>query len=116
MSVSADNSATSKAVVGKDLRGGAVNVITQEDNAMVVKLSSVSRIPRKDRRGMTNVDVVRIPLDGEAHGHRRAVREIRKVGANLVHILSRPGGEGVLEGSSPVGSVLNPVTGLGEEV
>jgi hypothetical protein len=110
----ADDSA-SEAVVGKDLRGGAVDVITQEDNAMVVEWSGVSRIPRKDRRGMTNVDVVRIPLDGEAHGHRRAVREIREVGANLVCILSRPGGEGVLEGS-PVGSVLNPVTGLGEEV
>jgi hypothetical protein len=43
------------------------------------------------------------------------VSEVREVGANLVRILSRPSGEGVLEGS-PVGSMFNPVTGLGEEV
>jgi hypothetical protein len=114
MSVSADDS-ESEAVVGNNLRGSAVDVITQEDNAMVVEWSSISRIPREDRRGMTNVDVVRVPLDGEAHGHRRAVREIREVSANLVRVLSRPGGEGVLEGS-PVMSVLNPVTRLGKEV
>jgi hypothetical protein len=114
MSVSTDDSA-SKAAVRKDLREGAIDVVTQEDNAVVVKRSGVSRIPRKDCRGMADVDVVRVPLDGEAHGHWRAVREIRKVGANLVRILSRPGSEGVLEGS-PVGSVLDPVPGLGEEV
>jgi hypothetical protein len=54
MSMSADDLA-SEAAVGKDLRGGAVKVITQEDNAMIVERSSVSRIPRKDRRGVTNV-------------------------------------------------------------
>jgi hypothetical protein len=43
------------------------------------------------------------------------VREIREVGANLVRVLSRTSCKGVLEGS-PVGCVLNPVTGLGKEV
>jgi hypothetical protein len=43
------------------------------------------------------------------------MREALEMGANQVCVLSRTGGEGVLEGS-PVGSVLNPVTGLGKEV
>jgi hypothetical protein len=42
-------------------------------------------------------------------------REVREVVANLVRVLSRPSGKGVLEGD-PVGCVLNPVTGLGKEV
>jgi hypothetical protein len=102
---------TQRAVVGKNLRGTIVNVVTQEDNAMVVKGSSVGRIPREDCRGMANVDVVQVPLDGEAQSHRRTVREIREVGANLVRVLSRPSGKGVLESSS-VRGMLNPVTEL----
>jgi hypothetical protein len=43
------------------------------------------------------------------------VSEVREVDANLVRVLSRPSGEGVLE-RNPVRCMLNPVTGLGKEV
>jgi hypothetical protein len=69
MSVSADDSA-SEAVSGKNLGGSIVDIVTQEDNAMVVEGSSVGRVPGEDCRGVTKVDVVRVPLDGEAHSHR----------------------------------------------
>jgi hypothetical protein len=69
MSVSADDS-TSEAVVGKNHGGSIVDVVTQEDNAMVVEGSGVGRISGEDCRGMAHVDVARVPLDGEAHGHR----------------------------------------------
>jgi hypothetical protein len=69
MCVSADDSA-SEAVVGKDLGGSIVDVVTQEDDTMVVEGSSVSGVSGKDGRRMAHVDVVRVSLDGEAHGHR----------------------------------------------
>jgi hypothetical protein len=114
MSVSTDDPA-SEAVVRKDHGCSIVDVVTQEDNAVVVKGSRVGGIPREDGTGMAYVDVGRVPLDGEAHCHRRTLSKVREVDANLVRVLSRPSGECVLEGG-PVGCMLNTVTGLGKEV
>jgi hypothetical protein len=72
---------------------------------VVVEGSHVSRVPRENGRVVTNVDVVRVALDGEAHGDRRPMSKIREVNTDLVSILTRPSGEGVLEGS-PIGLVL----------
>jgi hypothetical protein len=95
--------------------GSIVDVVTQEYDTMVVERSHIGRVPGKDGRRVTNVDVVGVPLDGEAHSHSLAVRQIREVGTNLVRVLSRSSDEPVLEGG-PIGCVLNPMSGLREEV
>jgi hypothetical protein len=82
---------------------------------VVVKGSHVSRVPWENSRVVTNVDVVQVALDGEAHGDRTPMSEIREVNANLVCVLTRPRGEGVLEGS-PIGLVFKPMSGLREEL
>jgi hypothetical protein len=76
ISVSTDDTA-SKAIVRNDHGGSIVNVVTEEDDTVVVERSHVSGVPRKDGRRVTNVDVARVTLDGEAHGDVRTVREIR---------------------------------------
>jgi hypothetical protein len=115
MSVSTDDTA-SEAIVRKDHGSSVVDVVTEEDDTVVVEGSHVSGVPGKDGRRVTNVDVVRVTLDGEAHGdRRRPMSEIREMNTNLVCVLSRSSGEGVLEGS-PIESVLKPMSGLREEL
>jgi hypothetical protein len=75
MSVSTDDMA-SKAIVRKDHGGSIVDVVTEEDDTVVVERSHVSGVPGKDSRVVTNVGVVRITLDGEAHGNRRPMSKI----------------------------------------
>jgi hypothetical protein len=82
---------------------------------LVVEGGHVSGVPGKDGRRVTNVDVVRVTMDGEAHGNGRTMREIHKMDTNLVRVLSRPSSEGVLEGS-PIRRVLKPMSGLREEL
>jgi hypothetical protein len=69
---------------------------------------------REDGGRMTNVDVVRVSLDGEAQGQGQTMREVHEVGTNLVRVLSRPSGKRVLEGS-PIRCVFNLVRELSEE-
>jgi hypothetical protein len=114
MSVSTDDTA-SKAIVRKDHGSSVVDVVTEEDDTVVVEGSHVGGVPGKDGRCVTNVDVVWVTLDGEAHGDRRPMSEIREMNTNLVCVLSRSSGKRVLEGS-PIGSVLKPMSGLREEL
>jgi hypothetical protein len=87
MSVSTDDTA-SEAIVRKDHGSSIVDVVTEEDGTVVVEGSHVSRVPGKDGRRVTNVDVVWVTLDGEAHGDRGPMREICEMDMNLVCVLS----------------------------
>jgi hypothetical protein len=50
MSVSTDKNTSSKAVVGEDHGGSIVDVVTQEDNTVVVEQSRVGGISGEDGR------------------------------------------------------------------
>jgi hypothetical protein len=82
---------------------------------VVVKGSHVCWVPWEDSRVVTNVDVVRVALDGKAQGNRRSMSKICEVNTNLVCVLTRFSGKGVLE-ASPIGLVFKPMSVLREEL